>query len=560
MPIVKTPSTSGSQACEPMGDCFSDPGALVEACPKCGETCSGDSGPCSCVVNEAPTECSPCSTVSDTTAEQVQGKDACCAKGTASTAASTACHEAFRGTTRVQKGFPLVKSAPGDKCLKHLAADEEAFQVSDPDCGARLTKSPNVDIPIAQGYKRTVTGNLLIDVDGKPVLGDTPEFTDIWISGLKSCPNRLFRLRAPKVDKPITLVAENGNYRFRSDGEKKLCSDILPDTATEGRLLLLDRVADCEGEEWCPKEFKLDLEEGTCVLLVATQDEDGFTQLGTVTPSSVAGFLRSNPEAPCSPLNGADLSEGEATQLTGFLDQLACDPELPDIEAEGHTTVIDRLMACGTRTFGPEVTIGSQPFSLQELYNALRGLDPEVGEGTPVSPAGDPLVDGQAYDAVWDATLEKLVYKPAHRTQILAPTLAATPYMAVNQNSSNSQAYPVNLATSGINAPFATHVELLFELDARYRSRSSTSEAYVYVEIQGQRLFSVGQVNRGQTSFSSGDEGQGNTGAIRLMVPIVSGAISFTIGHHFQNPSGDIENEFYGAARFIAVHENPVIL
>lgn len=454
-------------------------------------------------------------------------------------------------------GHLLVKQQPGDKCIQHLAAGEQAFIVTDPNTGSRLTKSPEVDIPIAQGYKVTVTGEALLDTSGNPVLGDTPEFNEIWISGIQECgPKRLFKLRAPNVEEPIFLVAQNGCFRFAAESEKEVCSSIMPAKVNAGRLLVIDRVEDCDGQVWCAKELNFGTDEGVCVNLTATADEDGNMQIGYTVPSSAAGFLRSNPEAPCAPVNGDDLSDAEKTQMTGFLTQIACEPELPE---HGASTVeMTRFFACGTRTYGETVTTGVQPFTRKELYEELQK---EVPAGTvtgPVDINGAALVNGCRYDAVWNDAESRIDYVPAARSRMLNLDVVGT-YSAGMTSGNGVTPYSVNLATYGITYAKATHVELIFDLDARYRSRDSTAEAYTYIEINGVRYAETGQVDRGQTTFSSADEAQGQSQTVRLMVPIVSGAIAWRMGHVYNSPEV-AQNEFWARARLYALHEFPLAL
>lgn len=541
MPIVgnSDPDNPGSPVCgDVKTSCnTSPPGVVAGGCDDCGGS------PCGCTA---------------TVAEPILSRDGCAPLGSASVAPSTACSECFRGTVPTQRGYVLVKKAPGDKCLQHLSAAEQAFMVSHPDGGSFLTKSPEVDVPIAQGYRQTVTGELLMDESGRPILGDTPEFSELWISGIEECgEKRLFKLKAPNVADPIYLVAQNGCFRFAAEEEKPLCSKILPETATVGRLLLIDKDEECEGATpWCPKELNLGLDAGACVTLTATQTEGGKTELGYVVPSSVAGFLRSNPGNPCAPVNGDTLSEEELTQLTGFLNQIVCDPDLP---AAGESTLeIDRFLACGTRTFGPEVTEGVQSITRKELYDELQKEVPEDLITDPVDINGDPLVDGCRYDAVWNAAEERIDYIPAHRSRALNLDVVGT-YSAGGTNNSGSTPYSINLASYGITYAKATHVELIFDLDVRYRSRASTAEAFVYVEINGNRFAETGQVNRGQTTFSSADEAQGQSQTVRLMVPIISGSIAWVMGHVYNSPEGT-DNEFWARARLYALHENPLIL
>ena len=554
MPIISNNFDEGVCPDEVKGGCgCPDPGVVVNQCE--GE-CPQDSGCQSCTtqVAQGTTDCSPCSMTGLAATEPILNRDACCARGTASPCASTACHESFRGTTRTQVGHVLVKAQPGDKCLQHLQADEQAFMIAHPTVGSYLTRSPNVDVPVVQGFKKTVTGSPLLDSAGLPILNDAPEFTDLWISGVINCENRLFKLRAPNVTEPIFLVAENGCWRFASSGEKKLCSDILPDQVAAGRLLVVDRVADCEGEEYCVKELNLGTL-ATCAHLTVTSDTDGFTQIGHTLPTAVEGFLRTNPDDLCSPVANDVLTAAEITQLTAFFTQIFCDPEI----ADGTTPTIERVVACGSRADGSAVTTGPQSFTLQELYDQLQTLVP-VDETPDIADTnGDALVDGCPYDAVWDDATSKLVYKPAYRSKKVNEDVVGT-YARENQTGSTSETFAVNLASIGVVSDKITHVEILVQLDARVRSNNSnTQQGYVYVEVNGVKLAYAGERDIGQTSFATGSDVMSQTNSIRLFVPVTSGAISFVLGHVWQS-SGAAQNEFWAQAKLYALHQFPLAI
>ena len=534
MPVTNTTDISGNPVCpdeaktaSTLGSCENQSvqGTVVgSTCDSCGdENCT------TCVV-----------TSTTTSSETVLNRDACCrTSGCVTEAPSTACSPSFQGTTRACGGHILVKQEPGDACLQHLHSDSSLFIQSDPNEGSELTNSPTVDVPGANGYQVTATGEVLTDTAGDPILSAVPEFTKLWISGVVDRgDNQLLVAKATNATTPLYLKMEGGCFSFATRDEEQLCASVLPETVSAGRLLLIDGTSSCDSQDWCVKELQFgDLAEGDCAELIVTQDADGFSQISARIPSATAGFLRSNPDAPCTYLNGDTLSTAEVTQMQGFLDQMFCETTLPQVT---DAFAIERVMACGSRTVSGTPTAGLQPFTLAELFQKLEELrqtDPDLTDD-PTDTAGAPLEDGQAYEAVWDATTKTFTYRLAYNEYKVAMTQIAeytdSAEQVVTPPSVDQQVFGINLATLGHTITTETHATVLFQLDHRDHVDRSTDQSYSYVDVQNERIAWCGSRDFGQNSPTLGEDSTNGTSFVTWDVPISNGTISFTMGRFLQ--------------------------
>lgn len=537
MPISNT-DDPGSPVCPSDAKVFTTPGSCgTSNAGEVVDTVCGSCGTTNC------TDCVILNTIASVDTNQCYRETGC-----TTSAPSTACSESFRGTTRACDGHLVVKGSPGDACLQHLHSEKPLFITTDPDYGSKLTNSPQVTVPSANGYQVTVTGDVLTDAAGNPLISSVPAFTKIWVSGvIDRGDDQLLVARATNSTKPLYLKMEGGCFTFASPDEGQLCSSLLPEKETTGRLLMVDTVADCDGEDWCVKELDLGLEDGLCVHLTAAKDANGNTAITAVAPTATEGFLRTNPDDLCSPLASDTLTDAEITQLTGFINQIFCAPTI-----RGDSTVeIDRLIGCITRTVDGVSTEGPGPVTLSELFEqleALRESDPTLTD-QPVEVGGSPLTDGRCYTACWDAASSTFNYLPAS-TETKVPFQQIAVFSDVSTTAGdNSTPYGISLAAQGIIVGSETHVTVYFQLDHRDTSSTTAQQSYSYVSVGGTVIAWAGTRDLGQAGSAAFDASDANGQAFTTFdVPISNGTISFLMGRNRQSTSASRLESFIRAS------------
>ena len=540
MSIVNNSEEGGAPVCPDdvvsnVGSACSVSNAGQITATSCGCSTAPD---CGCVLNTAATE-------------TILNRDACRTPGCTTAAPSTACSECFRGTTRSCEGYIMTKASPGDACLQHLIGDRSRFVVNGPE-GASQTDSPEVAVPSANGYVVKADGGLLTDSSGDPVLDDAPEFTKLWISGVVDRgEDQLLVLNAPNSSESLHLVAKDGCFSLAPENDIALCASVLPDKVAAGRLLVVDRTSSCDGDEWCVKELELPLEDAECAHLIVTQDANGDTQIGYRVPTMSDGFLRVNPEDPCNPTAGDTLSAGEATQFTGFLDQLFCAPEF------AGTVAVDRVMICGTRTEGVTVTEGAQPVTLAELSAAIddaKATDPDANTA-PVDESDVELVDGLPYAAIYVAASKSFVYRLQGFNRVVGPT-AIGDYKVSTVGASGSTPFSSSLATLGVVTTIENYADVRFTIDVRARSASTSAEIYGYASVGGSEVGWAGAKSQSQPTFSTGSDVISSENTFTVRVPIVTGSFAFVMGHVYN--ASTTENEIAISATLVGVEYVPV--
>ena len=546
MPISNT-DDPGSPVCPTDNKVFStvDP---------CLVTNPGGIVPTQCTCGEP--SCTSCVLVTPATGVNTDQCSRTSGSGTA--APSTACAEAFRGTTRACDGHIVVKASPGDACLQHLHSDRPLFVVSDAERGSQLTDSPTVAVPAANGYQTTVTGQVLTNPGGAPLVAPVPQFTKLWVSGvIDRGADQLLIAQAANGSGAQYLRMQDGIFSFASLEEEQLCAGVLPSKATAGRLLIVDTVPGCAGEEWCVKELDLSLTDGICVNLTASLDANGNTAIGFTEPPKTPGFLRTDPDANCTPVNGDELSDADTTQFIGFIRQAFCDPTLPT-----STVDITRVIGCGTRTAGEAVTTGAMSYTIKELFEALEDLrktDPALAD--PTDNAGLPLVDGLCYDACWDVATKGFKYRLAYSEQKTAWIQVGSDYTNTTTTSVNDEeTYGISLNAYGVVTGSNTHATVLFQLDQSGTGKHEVGyEQYTFVKVGGQMIAWAGHRAEMGTGlvFNAQDTG-GATAFVTYDIPITSGAVSFILGRVNEWTSSNARSVSFARAILLGLKTIPV--
>lgn len=543
-------TTSGSPACTSCGK-YVNPGVVSTS--DCSDSSCSD------------TVCSDC-IVTNSDDGVIQGRDACIrTEGCATTAPSTACNPCFEGTTRECKGHIIVKSNPEDKCLKHLHSEENAFIVSNPTSGSTLETNPEVQVRGANGYQTDANGTVLNDTDGNPLVAEVPQFTKLWISGVVDRDtHKLFVAHPPNSTVPLYLKSENGCFSFASRAEEQLCAEVLPEKVTTGRLLLVDKVSDCEGDDWCVKELDFSHlaasdTDTACVWMTASRDANGHTNISYATPPTTEGIVRYNPANPCE-LGVVDtLTTAEVTQFTDIFNQLFCGT--PDTFC--GTSTFDGVLACGTRTDNAGiVTTGIQSFTLEELTTEIERIQAENAAANPVDthPKLEDKVtntsDGVPYIGVWDETDSTFYYRRASTEFILASQPQVALYDRSGFQAANSQAFSYNLISIGEDNKGWNYAEIFVTLDTRVSQPSSRSDSPtgMFFSVGGVEVAWAGQINRGQQTFQADDDIPNNVNSFSYLVPIVNDSFSITIGN-LANTSGNAEH--YGVAKLVGLKSIP---